>query len=320
MASPDVINTVLNSVLTKSRGKLIWAVIKSHVLYAWASAQGRVEFEDGGYELTNPMVVGRNPNITTYKYYDYLPIQQTDEFTTATYRWTRVAASMMISDQEMDENKGSSKIFDLLSKKLEVLEESIKERFSYWMYGVGAGTDPNGLGLLVPSDPTTGVVGNINRASSQYWRTSAYEFAGTLNAGNIEMAWDDIEMDLTQKSDRPDIIIMGRNLYRMYRQAVRDKFTIPLTDGGGAGKKMYDLGFQGVKHSGITMIFDEDCPVNTAFWLNSKYLRLHVLRHVNMRVKQLNAPWTQDVIGRRIVWQGNWVSWKMHRTHARVTN
>jgi hypothetical protein len=319
MAEIDTLNTVLTSTLTRSRKKLTWAVLKSHVLYAWASANDRVEVEPGGHELTNPMIIGRNPNISTYKYYDTLPIQQTDEFTTVKYKWTRMAASLMISQEEIDENKGDTKIFDLLAKKMQVMEESVKEKFSIWLYGSGAGTDPNGLGNLVPADPTTGIVGDTNRANNTWWRTSSYNFAGTLNAGNIEMAMDDIKMDLTVKSDKPDIVIMGRNIWRMYRQAVRDKIVINLPPGS-AAKRTFDLGFEGVSHEGITMTFDEDCDVNTMFWLNSKQLRLHVLSGVNMRPQNLNAPWNQDVIGKRVVWQGQWASWKMHRTHARVTN
>jgi hypothetical protein len=126
---PATLDTVLNSVLTKSRGKLVMAIAKAHVLYAWASAKDRVEMVDGGYELSNPLVVGRNPNIATYRYYDTIPIAQTSEFATAKYSWTRVAASVMISDQEQDENAGSTKVFDLLAKKMDVLEESATSRW-----------------------------------------------------------------------------------------------------------------------------------------------------------------------------------------------
>jgi hypothetical protein len=316
--STYTLDTVLNSVLTKSRGKLIMAIAKAHVLYAWAAAKDRVEMVTGGYELSNPLIVGRNPNIASYQYYDTLPIAQTSEFDTAKYTFTRVAASVMISDQEQDENKGDTKIFDLLSKKMDVLEESIQDKFGEWLYGSGVGSDPNGLGLLLPTDPTTGVVGNVDRSKNNWWRPSAYDFAGTLNAGNIEQAWDDVEMDLTVKNDKPDIIIVGRNIWRMYRQAVRDKWVI-MRDMGKEGKAVADLGFQGIAHDSIPMVFDEDCDPNTAFWINSKYLRLHILSGVNWKLKELNAPWTQDVTGRRLVWQGQWAMWKAWRTHARVT-
>ena len=318
MASTPIA-TVLASTLTKSRKKLILASIKSNALMAWAFATNRVEFEDGGHEITNPLTLGRNPNITSYQYYDEVPVAQTDEFTTVTYNWARVAGSVIISDQEEDENQGAALIFKLVKAKMEVLEESIKEKFSEYLYASGAGTDPQGLGLLIPDDPTTGVVGNINRANETQWRTSAYDFAGNLDSTNIEEAFDDILLDLTLKTDRPDIIITGRNIYRHYRTAVRDKVVINMSESN-SGKKMMDLGFAGVKHQNITMLYDEDCPVNSAYFINSKFLRLHILKHVNMKIKDLVAPWTVDASGKRVVWQGQWAIWKSFRTHAVLLN
>lgn len=315
----SVMATVLNSTLTRSRKKLIMASIKSNALMAWAFATKRVEFEDGGHEITNPLVVGRNPNVTSYNYYDELPIQQTDEFDTVTYGWSRVAGSVVISDQEEDENKGTAQIFKLMKAKMDVLEESIKEKFSSYLYGSGAGTDPNGLSNLIPDDPTTGTLGNISRAAESQWRTSAYDFAGNLDSTNIEEALDDILMDLTLKGSKPDLMLCGRNIYRLYRAAVRDKSVINLSESN-SGKKMMDLGFAGVKHQNIPMLYDEDCPVNKAYFINSKYLRVHILRHVNMKVKQLAAPWTMDATGRRIVWQGQNCLWKAYRSHAVLMN
>lgn len=318
MASTPIA-TVLNSTLTKSRKKLIMASIKSNSLMAWVFANQRVEFEDGGHEITNPLVIGRNPNITSYEYYDELPIQQTDEFDTVTYNWSRVGGSVVISDQEEDENRGTTQIFKLMKAKMDVLEESIKEKFSSYLYASGAGTDPNGLSLLIPDDPTTGTVGNINRANESQWRTSAYDFNGNMDSTNIEEAFDDILMDLTLKGEKPDVILTGRNIYRTYRTAVRDKAVINMSESN-SGQKMMDLGFSGVRHQGTTMLYDEDCPVNKAYFINSKFLRLHMLRHVNMKIKQLTAPWTMDAIGRRIVWQGQWCLWKAFRKHAVLIN
>jgi len=314
-----VLNTVLNSSLEKSRKKLIMASIKSHALMAWAFASNRVEYEDGGYNITNPLTVGRNPNVTSMQYYDQVPVGQTDEFTTVRYGWSRVVGTVIISDQEEDENKGESMIFKLLKAKLEVLEESIKEKFSEYLYSAGGGADPLGLPALVPDDPTTGIIGDINRATETQWRTSAYNFNGGLTASNVEEAFDDILMDLTLKGDKPDIILAGRNIFRLYRAAVRDKIVLNLSDTSN-GKRMMDLGFGGLSHQNIPILYDEDCPLNKAYFLNSKYLRLHMLKGVNMRVKNLNAPWDTDATGSRTVWQGQWCTWKNYRTHAVLIN
>jgi hypothetical protein len=310
---------VLHSTLTKSRRKLVMASIKSNALMAWVFANNRVEYEDGGYNITNPLTVGRNPNITSYNYYIPLPVNQTDEFDTVEYGYSRVAGTVIISDQEEDENNGAAAIFKLMKEKMNVLEESIKDKFSQYLYAVGGGLDPLGLGTLIPTNPLVGTLGGINRATQPQWRTSAYVFAGGVDSTNIEEVFDDILMDLTLKGDKPTVILTGRNIYRAYRQAVRDKFTIPLSEGT-AGKRMFDLGFEGCMHNGIPLMYDEDCPVSYAYFINDTYLRLHMLRGVNMKVKELVAPWNVDAVGSRVVWQGQWCLWRAYRTHAVMTN
>ena len=315
-----VIESVLHATLEKSRKKLMFAAVKANAFYAYAMANDKVEYENGGREISNPLIVGRNPNVTSYEYYDELPVARTNEFNTVRYGWARVAGSVIISDQEVDENRGETEIFKILKGKMQVLEESIKEKFQSYLYGAGTGKDPNGLALLVPDNPQTGVVGGIDRSTEKHWRTMSKNYSGSLTAGNIEEEFDDILLDMKQgKNEKPDLILCGRNIYKMYRKAVREKLSI-LADGTYAGKKMYDLGFDGVSFGGITMIYDEDCPADKAYFLNTTYLRMHVLSHVNMKVKELSAPWVQDVVGRRIVWQGQMCLWKADRTQCVISN
>lgn len=318
-AASGTLDAVLHSMMDNSRRKLIMASIKSNAFMAWAFASERVEFEDGGANITNPLTVGRNPNVASYQYYDTLPIAQTNEFTTVGYGWSRVAGSLVISNQEQDENKGEAMIFKLLKAKLDVLEESIKEKFSGYLYATGSGTDPYGLGNLIPDDPTSGSIGGLARTEVQ-WRTSAYQMAGGLDPTNVEEVFDDILLDLKLKDGKPDLILMGRNLIRIYRQAIRDKIVLNIADGGGNGKKMFDLGFEGFKHNGITCLYDEDCGVNRAYFINSKYILLHMLKGVNMKTVDLTAPWNIDAIGKRTIWQGQFCIWKAFRTHAVLRN
>ncbi len=318
-ATAGTLSNVVHGLLDKSRKDLIMASVKSNAGYAWMTANKRTEMEDGGANITNPIIVGRNPNMSTNQYYEQLPIGETTELGTLGYGWSRFGATYIISDQEVDEVQGESALVKLMDVKLQTLKEGIGEKFSEYFYGVGGGLDPLGLGSLVPDDPTTGTIGGQSRATDVQFRTSAYQFAGALDATNIEEAIDDVLMDLKVKENKPDVIIVGRNNWRIYRQAVRDKFTIPL-DQSKAGKAMYDLGFEGCTHNGIPMLYDEDCGVNRMYFLNSKYLRPHVLKHRNMTVKDLVAPWTVDATGKRIVWQGQFCAWKFHRTHAVLRN
>lgn len=315
----ETLDTVLHSTLTKSRGNLMMAQIKSNAFHAWAFANNRVDFEDGGHEISNPLITGRNPNVGTYAYYEDVPIAQTDEFDTLTYKWSRFAASVIISDQEEDENRGRSQIFKIMNGKMQALQQSIEDKFSEYLYGSGAGNDPIGLSALIPDDPTTGTIGTQSRASNTWMRTSAYDFNGNMDSTNIEEAFDDVLLDLTLKRDKPDLMLVGRNIWRTYAAAVRDKAVLNLSDTSN-GRRMVDLGFKGYTHQSVPMLYDEDCPVNKAYFVNSKYIRLTILKHVNMRVKKLTAPWDYDAMGRRMVWQGQYCGWNFYRKHAVLIN
>ncbi|MGD9715238.1 MAG: phage major capsid protein, partial [Thermomicrobiales bacterium] len=271
------LGSVIHSMLDKSRRELIMASIKSNAFMAWAFANNRVKYETGGANITTPITLGRNPNISSYQYYDPLPIAETDEFSTIRYGWSRVAGTVIVSDQEQDENTGAEAIFKILTEKMNVLEESIKELFSQYLYAAGTGTDPVGLASLIPDDPTTGSLGGLSRVTQTQWRTSAYQWSGGLDNTNIEEAFDDTLLDLKLKTDKPDLILCGRNLLRIYRQAARDRVVINISDTKN-GKAMYDLGFEGVSHNGIPILYDESCGVNRAYFINSKYLRLHILK------------------------------------------
>lgn len=319
------LDTVVNAMLTRSRAKLIMASAISGTVSAYLHAKKRVIVEDGGPQISNPLIVGLNPNVTSMQYYDQVPVNQTNEFTTVSYNMSRVVGSLIISDQEDDENQGRAVIFKILKGKIMALDESISRQFAAYHTAVGTGTDPNGLGNLVPADPTTGSVGGISLASESQWRSSSYNFAGTLTPENIEEAFDDIiDLDLNRSSDgqtspKPTVIFAGRNIYRMHKAAARDKTVIQLSESG-TGKKLVNLGIVGTTHSGIPLLFDEKLPPNVAYFINEEYLTLHVLRGVNMKIKQLVAPWDTDAIGRRVVWEGQLCSWRQYRTHAYLTN
>jgi hypothetical protein len=319
------LDTVINAMLTRSRAKLIMASAISGTVSAYLHAKKRVIVEDGGPSITNPLIVGLNPNVTSMQYYDQVPVNQTNEFTTVAYSMSRVVGSLIISDQEEDENQGRAAIFKILKGKIMALDESISRQFATYHTSIGSGTDPNGLGNLIPADPTTGSVGGISLAAEPQWRSSSYNFAGTLTPENIEEAFDDIiELDLNRSSDgqaspRPTVIFAGRNIYRMHKAAARDKTSIQLGETG-TGKKLINLGIVGTTHNGIPLLFDEKLPPNVAYFVNEEYLTLHVLRGVNMKIKQLVAPWDTDATGRRVVWEGQLCSWRQYRTHAYLTN
>ena len=313
------LDTLTHAMLERSRAKLIMASAISSTVSAYLHAKKRVIVEDGGPDITNPLIVGLNPNVQSTSYYDTVSIDQTNEFTTVSYSMSRVVGSLIISDQEEDENMGRAVIFKILTGKIKALDESIKRQFATYHTSVGAGTDPNGLGNLIPADPTTGSIGGINLAGESQWRPSSYDFAGGLTTENIEEAFDDVLLDLTRDNESPTVIFAGRNIYRLHKAAARDKEQISL-GATGTGKALVNLGIKGTTHQGTPLLFDEKLGANVCYFVNENFLSLHVLKGVNMKIKKLVAPWNMDAIGRRTVWEGQLCTWRNYRTHAYLTN
>lgn len=316
------INSVLCSTLETPymRKKLIFAQLRSTVLSAFLMEKKRIVFEDGGREITNPLIVGRNPNIQSYSYYDELPVAQTNEFNKVRYGFARVAGTVIVSQQEEDENMGEQAVVKIVDAKLETLRISIKERFSDYMYGLGQGKDPNGLGLLIPDDPTTGVVGGIDRATNAFWRTSSYQMNGTMNMNNISKTLRGVFLDAKAAEEgRFDGIIVGRNIFDMYADFLESKSSLAAqTTQALTGKA--DFGFDELYFQNTRMMYDPNCPDDKAYFINTKYLRLHVMRHVNMKVAKLEAPWVMDASGSRITWEGQLCLWKADGTQAVLNN
>lgn len=316
MATPE---TILHAMANRSRKKLILAATLSGGVYTYLAAKGKIKMEDGGPEIENPIITGSNPNVTNATYYDTVPVDQTNEFNTVLYNMTRLVGSVIMSEQEQDENQGDAVIIKILEGKLKALEHAIKKKQRTDAASLNTGAKPNGLYNLLPADPTTGTVGGINLANEILFRPSSYDFNGGLDENNIEEALDDILLDLTHDDESPNVIFVGRNIFRMHRAAARDKTQIALSETG-FGKKLINLGIKGTTHQGIPLIYDEMLDPNDAFIINDEYLSIHVLKSANMKLKNLTAPWNVDAIGRRYIMEYQLASWKNYRTHAYLTN
>ena len=308
-----------NAMATRSRKNMIMAAVLPGGVFSYLAAKGKTKMEDGGPVIENPPLVGQNPNVTTSTYYDTVPVDQTDELTTVHYELTRLVGTLIMSEQESDENQGDAVIVKILTAKLKALEYAFKRTQRVYAVSLNTGSAPNGLPNLIPDDPTSGTIGNINLVNQPLFRPSSYDFAAGLEPGNIEEAIDDILLDLTHDGEAPSVIFAGRNLYRIHRAAARDKTQITLGETG-FGKQLINLGIKGTTHQGLPLIYDEFMDPNYMYIVNEDYLSVHILSSANMKVKELVAPWNQDAIGRRYIMEYQLCSWNNYRTHAVLKN
>src|SRR5687768_5026925 len=102
---------------TRSRKKLILAAVLPGGIFTYLAAKNRIKMEDGGPNISNPLIVGSNPNVQTATYYDTVSIDETNELTTVDYDMTRIVGSLVMSEQEADENQGDAVIVKIITAK-----------------------------------------------------------------------------------------------------------------------------------------------------------------------------------------------------------
>lgn len=310
---------LIHAMAERSMKKLrIAFVLPGGALSALTAAKS-IKMEDGGPEITNPIMVGGNPNVGPATYYDKVPVTRTSELSTVRYELTRVVGTYVISDQEVDENMGTAKIVDIAAAKMQGLEIAIKKYQRKNIVGTNTGKNPLGLGNLLPAVNTSGNVGGINLAVQPLWQHGSYLFAGTMTAANIEEIFDDILLDLHTEDGKISIIIAGRNIFTMHRNAARakGKTDLPIS---GFGKTLANLGLVATTHQQIPLVYDEELDPDFCYFLNQDEIFMHILKSANMKMKDLTAPYDQDVTGKRYISEYQLCSWKQYRTHGFVSN
>lgn len=312
---------LIHAMAERSMKKLRIAAILPGGIFSYLAAQKRVKMEDGGPGIENPILVGGNPNVGAATYFDKVPVARSSELNTVAYEMARIVGTYVISDQEIDENAGSAKLVDIAAAKMQALEIAIKRYQRRIAPGTNTGKDPLGLGNILPLVNTAGVVGGINLAVEPMFRHEVYAFAGALTAANIEDTFDDILLDMQNDEGRVTVIFAGRNIFTLHRNAAkaasRVQVQLPVD---GFAQKAANLGLVSTTHQQIPVIYDEEMDANTAFFINENEMFVHILKTANMRMKDLVAPYDQDVTGKRYIHEYQLCSWKQHRTHAVVTN
>jgi hypothetical protein len=308
---------LIHAMAERSMKKLRIAAILPGGVYSYLAAAGKVKMEDGGPGIENPILVGGNPNVGPATYYDRVPVARSSELSTVAYEMARVVGTYVISDQEIDENTGAAKIVDIAAAKMQALEIAIKKYQRKNAVGTNSGKNPLGLGNLIPQVNTSGTIGGINLATEAMFRPSVYDYGSTLTAANIEAAFDDILLDMNTDDGKVSVIFAGRNMFTLHRNAARAKDTRQLSTDG-FSKKLANLGLTGTSHQTIPIIYDEELDPNIAYFINEDELMIHILKNANMKMKDLVAPYDQDVIGKRYIMEYQLCAWKQFRTHAFV--
>ena len=303
----DIIATTIQS----RSGVLADNVASNNALIAKLKNRGNIKPFSGGNVIMQELAFAENGNAGYYSGYESLPISAQDVISAAQYDIKQAACAVTISGLEQLQNASREQVIDLLEGRISVAETTMMNLLSEGVHSDGtgySGKEITGLQSQIPTDPTTGSVGGIDRANWSFWRSQVFDATtdggGATTATNIQQYFNSLWAQCVRGADRPDLIILDNAYWNLFATSLQNlqRFT---------SSQSANLGFVTLQYLGADVILDGgiggDTPASTAYFLNTKYLhyRPHARRNMVPIAPGMRHSVNQDAEVQLIGWAGN---------------
>lgn len=312
MASPNADwDDITTTTLHNRRKKLADNALNNNALLAVLNGKGKVNYVDGGESIVEEIEFDNNNTYKRYQSYEQLDITPSQPFSAGEFSHKQAAVAISISGREMLQNSGETRQLNLLEKRIGNAEKAMMNGISGDIYSDGTADGAKqigGLQHLVPDDPTSGTVGNINRATYAFWRTVKYsgvtDGGGAVSASNILSYMNNLYVQLIRGTDKPDLIVADNNYYTFLLEALQARGYVEIN------KQVADIGFENVKYRGATVVLDGgyggSAPADHMYFLNTDYIYWRPHKDRNMAPLNPNRFSTnQDAMIKLIGFMGN---------------
>ncbi|MGH6892227.1 MAG: phage major capsid protein, partial [Dongiaceae bacterium] len=185
---------LVTTTLRNRSKKLADNVSLNNALLFRLKERGKQRPFDGGRTIVEELEYAENSTFMWYSGYETLNISPSTVFDAAEFQIKQASVAVSISGLEELQNAGKERVIPLLEKRIQNAEKTFMNQMAAGVYSDGTaagGKQIGGLNLLVSSDPTTGTVGGIDRATWTFWRHYLYDFSVksiTASATTIQAA------------------------------------------------------------------------------------------------------------------------------------
>lgn len=267
-------------------------------LYAMMEDEGAIITEDGGIQLLENLDYQDNQTFQWFTGYEYLNVTPSEVFTTAAFDWKEANCNIVFSKREVSQNSGRSKRFDLINSKTKNAEKTMRNNVAAAMFYLGTESSGKAFGgtqYIMADDPTTGIVGGINRATTTnaFWRNQTMDESGdsiTLAANTILDAMELLYIRCTRGMDVPNLWVYGNTYWRYFAAAVNTNQRYIRESKSETAK----VSFPYYLFKNKTKVFhDPNCGATRGYAINTDYFKLKVHKDRNFNVEKAKQPTNQ---------------------------
>ena len=256
-----------------------------------------------GRTIVQELEYATNSTTKWYSGYEVLDTSTSNVFTAAEFNYKQLAGNVVISGLEQVENSGPEQIFNLLKSRIRNLEKSLKNTMATALYADGTGTDSKELGALQLIVPRTvgNTVGGINSTTYSFWQNQVYDFStegASASATTIQTAMNTLWLACIRGADRPDVIVGDTNYFGFYWSSLQSNQRFTSDESASAG-------FMNLMFMDAPVYYDDQCPSNKMYMLNTDYLFLRYAEGREFVPLGEKASVNQDALVMPVAWAGN---------------
>jgi hypothetical protein len=305
MANPNDVGQLLTTTLNNYRPEIISNIIDNHPLLNRLQAKGNIVKASGGVNFQEKISYAENGTVQSQGEYDTFNTTPQDVLATATFAQKIITGTMTMTDLEMKQNSGKEAFINLAEAKKKVLIESLKNYLGSQIYADGTGSggkEIGGLQLLIADAPTSGTVGNINRANYSVWQNKLYDFSVEsviASSSTIQSAFNTLWTRCqAQAGELPDLIAADSVYFSFFESSLQtvQRITDP---------SIGALGFSSYKYKNADVFYDPECPASHAYFINTNHVFLKYLGKDLLEVGETMRPVNQNAYVTPIVFTGN---------------
>jgi hypothetical protein len=258
---------------------------------------GALVTDNGGKEIQQDLMYSGN-SAQYFSGYDVLNTDAIDGITAAFYPFRYAAVPITINYTEEMENRKSDSAMKLLAAKTEQAMLTLRDQINSSIYSAQTGKAPLGFQDIIADAPgtTPTTLGGVTVSSNTWWKnktnnaTADTSFQTIVNTnfyeGMVRMStlWNDV----SEGNEQPTNIFTTNGIYADYEEIFEGTGYQRLSSKDSPGVDGRLPSFRG-----IPVQYDRDCGTGRIYFLNTKYLKMHMQAGMNFAKTPFKEPANQ---------------------------
>ena len=258
---------------------------------------GALVTDNGGKEIQVDLMYGGN-TAQYFSGYDVLNTDAVDGITAAFYPFRYAAVPITINYTEEMENRKSDAAMKLLAAKTEQSMLTLRDQINASIYSAQTGKAPLGFQDIIADAPgtTPTTLGGITVSSNTWWKNKSNNATAdtsfvTINnthfyEGMLRMSttWNDV----SEGNEQPTNIFTTNAIYADFEEIFEGTGYQRLSSKDAPGVDGRLPSFRG-----IPVQYDRDCGTGRMYFLNTKYLKMHMQAGMNFAKTPFKEPSNQ---------------------------